>query len=153
MTLERSAGKSAALGQMGQGLSETMKGSAYALGEMLDKGGEYTSTAALAAAPFTEGTSLVIVGPAEIVSNVGWGIKFGVDLLDSNYSGLLIEGSKKLISTGIGKVGEGVLSKTFKLNPSMTKTEKAVHETVVGGTATVVSKSVESTIDKKTSEK
>lgn len=35
----------------------------------------------------------------------------------------------------------------------MTKTEKAVHETVVGATATVVSKSVESTIDKKTSEK
>ncbi|WP_419869389.1 hypothetical protein [Chryseobacterium sp. CT-SW4] len=78
------------------------------------------------------------------------GIKFGVDLSDGKYSDLLIEGSKKIISTGIGKVGEGVLDKTFKLNPTMTKTDKAIHETVVGGTTTVVSKSVEKVIDKKT---
>ncbi|PWN72240.1 hypothetical protein C1631_006475 [Chryseobacterium phosphatilyticum] len=150
MMLDRLAGKSAALGQMGRGLSETMKGSAYALGEVLDKGGEYTSSAALLAAPATEGASLALIPPAEAVSNFGWGIKFGVDFSDGKYSDVMIEGSKKIISTGIGKMGEGLLNKTFKLNPSMTKTEKAIHETVIGGSATVVSKSAESVIDKKT---
>ena len=150
MKLDRLAGKSAALGQMGRGLSETMKGSAYALGEVLDKGGEYTSNAALLAAPATEGASLALIPPAEAVSNFGWGIKFGVDFSDSKYSDLMIEGSKKIISTGIGKMGEGLLNKTFKLNPSMTKTEKAIHETVIGGTTNVISKSAESVIDKKT---
>ena len=117
---QRNSAKAAALGEMGSGLSEAMKGSAYALGEALDKGGEYTSTAALTVAPATEGASLSLVGPAEMVSNIGWGIKFGVDLSDGKYSDLFTEGSKKLISIGIGKVGNGLLDNTFKANPTMT---------------------------------
>ncbi|WP_433631758.1 DUF6443 domain-containing protein [Chryseobacterium cucumeris] len=153
LILQKNSAKAAALGEMGHGLSETMKGSAYALGEVLDKGGEYVSTTALTVAPATEGASLSVVGPAEIISNIGWGIKFGVDLSDEKYSDVLTEGSKKLISIGIGKVGNGLLDKTFKANPTMTKTEKAIHETVVGGTATVVSKSAEKVVDEKTKKK
>jgi hypothetical protein len=153
LILQRNSAKAAALGEMGRGLSETMKGSAYALGEVLDKGGEYVSTSALTVAPVTEGASLSLVGPAEMVSNIGWGIKFGVDLSDGKYSDLFTEGSKKLISIGIGKVGNGLLDNTFKANPTMTKTEKAIHETVVGGTATVVSKSAEKVVDEKTKKK
>lgn len=153
LILQKNSAKAAALGEMGHGLSETMKGSAYALGEVLDKGGEYVSTTALTVAPATEGASLSVVGPAEIISNIGWGIKFGVDLSDEKYSDVLTQGSKKLISIGIGKVGNGLLDKTFKANPTMTKTEKAIHETVVGGTATVVSKSAEKVVDEKTKKK
>lgn len=83
--------------EMGLGLMETMKGGAYAIGETLDKSGEYTSNAALAIAPATEGASLTIIPISETVSNIGFGIKFVVDISDGNYNNILIEGSKKLL--------------------------------------------------------
>jgi len=123
------------------------------MGEVMDKGGEYTTNAALTAAPFTEGGSLVFIPPAELVSNLGWGLKFGVNISDGGVSTAIIEGSKKLISTGIDKLGDKLIDNSFILNPEMTKMEQAVHETVIGGTTTAVSKSVENTIDEKMKKK
>ncbi|WP_337050830.1 RHS repeat-associated core domain-containing protein, partial [Elizabethkingia meningoseptica] len=150
LLLEKRSGIASAKGEIGKGLMETMKGGAYALGESLDKGGEYTSNTALAAAPFTEGTSLSIIPTAEMVSNLGFGIKFVIDITDGNYNNALIEGSKKIISLGIGKLGDAQVNATFKQTPNLTKTEKAIHETVIKGNTTVTSKVIENAIDKKT---
>lgn len=136
--------------EMGLGLMETMKGGAYAIGETLDKSGEYTSNAALAIAPATEGASLTIIPISETVSNVGFGIKFVVDISDGNYNNILIEGSKKIISLGVGKLGDAQVNTTFKQTPNLTKTQKAIHETVIKGNATITSKAIEKAIDEKT---
>ncbi|HFK5510029.1 TPA: RHS repeat domain-containing protein, partial [Elizabethkingia anophelis] len=150
LSLEKRNGVSSAKGEMGLGLMETMKGGAYAIGETLDKSGEYTSNAALAIAPATEGASLTIIPISETVSNVGFGIKFVVDISDGNYNNILIEGSKKIISLGVGKLGDAQVNATFKQTPNLTKTQKAIHETVIKGNATITSKAIEKAIDEKT---
>jgi len=146
---QKSFALESASSKMLNGVSETVKGSMYAVGETLDKGGEHTSNAALAAAPFTEGASLSIIPVSEGVSNFGFTLKLAVDVSDKNVSNILTEGSKKLISIGIGKLSDIGLDKVYKQTPILTQTQKAVHETAIKGTATVVSKAAEKIVDEK----
>jgi len=136
--------------KMVNGASEAIKGGSYASGDFLEKTGDKISIAGLVAAPFTEGASLPLVPLGERISTVGTGIKTAVNISDGNYFEIGVDLGKKLLNLGVGKISEGLLNNTFLQNPTMTNAQKAIHETVIGGTATVVSKSGEQVIDEKT---
>ena len=55
----------------------------------------------------------------------------------------------KIISLGVGKLGDAQVNATFKQTPNLTKTQKAIHETVIKGNATITSKAIEKAIDEK----
>lgn len=86
----------------------------------------------------------------ERISTVGTGIKTAVNISDGNYFEIGVDLGKKLLNFGVGKISEGLFNNTFLQNPTVTNDQKAIHETVIGGAATIVSKSGEQVIDEKT---
>ena len=110
--------------QIMDGVSDVTLGTTLTTGDVIDNTGDHLETAAIAAAPFTEGTSLALLPLAEGMQVIGKGMKIGVNLIDGNNIDAAKEGVKIIVGKTLGKFTDKAISQSEKVGNITTKVEK-----------------------------
>ena len=110
------------------GVSDVTLGTAFATGDAIDNAGDNLETAAIVAAPFTEGASLALLPLAEGMQITGKGMKIGVNLIDGNNLGAAQETVKIVVGKAIGKLSDKAISQSEKVGNITNATEKVTQE-------------------------
>ena len=129
------------------GVSDVTLGTTLTTGDVIDNTGDHLETAAIAAAPFTEGTSLALLPLAEGMQVIGKGMKIGVNLIDGNNIDAAKEGVKIIVGKTLGKFTDKAISQSEKVGNITTKVEKTTQTGVFAALGKVFSKVADKIIE------
>ncbi len=113
------------------------------VGEVADKSGEAISDAGLVAAPFTEGTSLLLIPVGETLSASGKTMKGLVYLGEGDYSSAGVEGGKIAFGLATNSLTSAAVSNSKAVGNITNNTQETITETVLGGVSNFLSKVID----------
>lgn len=113
------------------------------VGDIADKGGEALSDAGLAAAPFTEGTSLVLVPVGETMSAAGKGVKGLTYLAEGENGKAATEAGKIAFGFATNSLTDAAIKQSKAVGNITNTTEETISETVLGGIGTFFNRVVD----------